>query len=83
MTEPVIAARTPAVMELEPGEYWWCQCGRSQKQPFCDGSHKGTGFAPKKVEITEARRVALCRCKHTANAPFCDGTHRNLPAADA
>ena len=63
---------------MEPGEYWWCACGRSKSQPFCDGSHKGTGLAPKRVEITEAKTVAWCGCKHSANAPFCDGTHSRL-----
>ena len=82
MAEPVIAARTPAVVELEAGEYWWCQCGRSQNQPFCDGSHKGSEFSPVKFEIEETKKVALCRCKHTGNQPFCDGTHKRLPAED-
>ncbi len=78
MPEPVIAQKAPYVQKMEPGEYWWCACGRSKSQPFCDGLHKGTGLAPKRVEITEAKTVAWCGCKHSANAPFCDGTHSRL-----
>jgi CDGSH-type Zn-finger protein len=78
MLEPVIAQKSPFVQKVEPGTYWWCACGKSKGQPFCDGSHKGTGFTPKKVEITEARTVAWCGCKHTENAPFCDGSHALL-----
>jgi CDGSH-type Zn-finger protein len=78
MTEPVIADKKPVVTELEPGTYYWCSCGQSANQPFCDGSHKGTDFAPKAFEIAEKQKVALCLCKHTANPPFCDGTHSKL-----
>jgi len=76
--EPHICQKSPIVQKVEPGAYWWCACGLSKSQPFCDGSHKGSGFAPKKVDITEAKTVAWCACKHSKNAPFCDGTHKSL-----
>ena len=79
MAEPIIFQKSPIVQKVEPGVYWWCACGRSQSQPFCDGSHKGTGLAPKQVEIKEAGTVAWCACKHSKNMPFCDGTHSSLP----
>jgi CDGSH-type Zn-finger protein len=78
MEEPRMAERKPALVELEPGTYWWCACGRSAKQPFCDGSHKGTGLAPMKLEVAEEKKLALCQCKRTGNAPMCDGSHRTL-----
>ena len=78
MSEPVIAKKSPAVLELTAGTYWWCRCGRSQKQPFCDGQHKGTGFEPLKVELDQTKRVAMCLCKHTQTPPFCDGKHKTL-----
>jgi CDGSH-type Zn-finger protein len=79
MSEAVIAQKFPFVQKVEPGTYFWCACGRSKGQPFCDGSHKGTGFAPLKTEIAGAKTVAWCGCKHTKSAPFCDGTHSQLP----
>jgi CDGSH-type Zn-finger protein len=78
MSEAKIAANRPAVLELEPGTYYWCACGRSQNQPWCDGSHEGTGLTPVELEIEEKKKVALCQCKRTANAPFCDGSHKAL-----
>lgn len=76
--QPTIADKTPAVMKLKPGDYWWCSCGKSSKQPFCDGSHQGTSFLPQKVEIKEDSTVALCNCKHSKNGVFCDGSHTAL-----
>lgn len=78
MSQPEIAAKEPAVLELEPGTYWWCACGRSQNQPWCDGSHKGTSFQPVEVSIEQPKKYALCQCKHSGNEAFCDGTHRKL-----
>jgi len=78
MTEPNIAQRSPFVQKVKAGSYWWCACGRSKTQPFCDGSHKGTGFTPKQVDITGEKTVAWCGCKHSKHAPFCDGTHSTL-----
>lgn len=69
----------PIEVNLESGkDYYWCACGRSKSQPFCDGSHKNTNFTPKKFKIPESKAVWLCTCKKTNNAPFCDGTHRKL-----
>lgn len=78
MTEPVIFDKKPVVMELEPGTYYWCSCGQSANQPFCNGAHKGTGFVPLAFEISEKKTVALCNCKYTAGQPFCDGSHAKL-----
>jgi len=78
MDEPKIAQKTPFVQETEPGKYAWCQCGQSNNQPFCDGSHKGTGFSPVVTEVDEAKKIAWCGCKHSGNKPFCDGSHSTL-----
>lgn len=78
MAEPRIAQKSPYVITLKPGTYWWCACGRSKNQPFCDGSHKETAFTPVKFELTDTKEVYLCGCKHSGAKPFCDGTHKQL-----
>ena len=78
MPDPNIPQRSPYVQMTEPGTYAWCACGRSKKQPFCDGSHAGTGFTPRIEKITEKRNVAWCGCKHSKTGSFCDGSHKNL-----
>ncbi len=77
--KPVIAQKAPYPVEVEEGKnYFWCACGRSKKQPFCDGSHKGTGFSPVKYTAETSKKVFFCGCKHTGNPPLCDGTHSKL-----
>ncbi len=78
MSSPVAVAKAPVVMELEPGAYYWCSCGKSAKQPFCDGSHKGTDFRPQPFTIDEKKKIPICQCKQTKNAPFCDGAHKRF-----
>ena len=78
MDEPVCAAKAPIKLDLEPGQYWWCSCGRSAKQPFCDGAHKGTSFNPLPLKLEEQKTVWLCACKATKNPPYCDGAHKQL-----
>lgn len=76
---PVIAQKSSYRMDVEEGKsYWWCACGKSAKQPFCDGSHKGGEFRTMEYKATETRTVSFCGCKHAGRAPMCDGSHRNL-----
>ena len=79
MSEPTIAQKSPFVLPMKAGTYYFCMCGKSKGQPFCDGSHHGSTFAPKPVDLTEAKTIAWCGCKHSKNLPFCDGTHAKLP----
>ena len=78
MNKPVIAQKAPKMLTLEAGTYYWCACGLSQNQPFCDGSHKVTEFKPLAFTLTEKKDVWLCQCKHSGNKTFCDGTHRTM-----
>ncbi|MCB2295563.1 CDGSH iron-sulfur domain-containing protein [Clostridium algoriphilum] len=79
MEEPKISQKSPIAVDVKKGEtYYWCSCGRSAKQPFCDGSHKGTTFKPVKFTAEKDETTYLCACKHTKNPPFCDGTHKGL-----
>ena len=76
MNQPVRAADSPFGVEVEEGKsYFWCACGRSANQPFCDGSHKGSGINPVKYTAQASKKVFFCGCKQTANAPLCDGSH--------
>jgi CDGSH-type Zn-finger protein len=76
MAEPAMPQQNYYAVDLDAGkEYWWCACGRSKSQPFCDGSHKGSGFRPKMVSVGEAMTLYLCGCKRTTDQPYCDGTH--------
>ena len=77
--EPICGGRSPIALELQPGTYWWCVCGRSKTQPFCDNSHQGTGIEPLEVTLEAPRRISFCTCKMTTRPPFCDGTHKRLP----
>ena len=76
--QPEIARKGSIRLDMEPGTYYWCACGRSQGQPFCDGSHQGSGFAPLKYVIGEKKSVSWCGCKRSAQKPLCDGTHKRL-----
>lgn len=80
MTLPIIAATRPKIVALDAGTYYWCACGRSSNQPFCDGSHAGTAFEPTPFTLETGKRVALCACKRTGKGPFCDGSHARLEA---
>lgn len=79
MAKGHVAAKEPKAVDVEAGKaYFWCTCGQSQKQPFCDGSHKGTEFTPMKWEAEESGTKYFCQCKQTDGQPFCDGSHAQI-----
>ena len=79
MATPNIAQKSPYAVDVEAGrDYFWCACGRSANQPFCDGSHKVTAFTPVKYTAEKTGKVFFCGCKRSSNAPVCDGTHNTL-----
>ena len=79
MSEPTISQKAPYPVEVTSGKkYFWCACGKSQKQPFCDGSHEGTDFTPYSYTAEEDRTLYFCGCKKTGTPPLCDGTHNSL-----
>lgn len=79
MDEPIISSKMPIISDLKAGQtYYWCACGRSASQPFCDGSHKATALEPLAFTAEKDESVYLCNCKKTKTPPFCDGTHREL-----
>lgn len=76
---PHVAQPSPYAVAVEAGKtYFWCSCGQSRNQPFCDGSHQGSGFTPVKWDATESKTVYFCGCKHSKNQPLCDGAHKSL-----
>ena len=78
MEKPIVVQKHSLKLEMEPGTYFWCSCGRSENQPFCDGSHKGTQFVPEKVVITENKIVPWCMCRYSEKGAICDSKHREL-----
>lgn len=78
MEKPIIVQKHSLKLEMEPGTYFWCSCGRSENQPYCDGSHKGTRFTPEKVIITEKQIFPWCLCRYSEKGAICDGKHKEL-----
>ena len=79
MFRPTVAGRAPLEVELQPGQdYYWCSCGLSKRQPFCDGSHITTLFTPVRFRVEEAGKRYLCACKQSGDAPYCNGAHESL-----
>ncbi|AXI55869.1 glutamate synthase [Sulfitobacter sp. JL08] len=76
---PIIAQKAPYAVEVIAGKtYFWCACGKSSKQPFCDGSHKDTTITPIKYEADADKKAFFCGCKHSTKSPLCDGSHSKL-----
>ena len=76
---PLIAQRSPYMIEVEAGKsYWWCACGQSKNQPFCDGSHKGSNFSPVEYKSEAEGKAFFCGCKRSGKQPLCDGTHKSV-----
>ncbi len=79
MSEAVVAQKSPYATEVEAGKsYWWCSCGKSKSQPFCDGSHSGSDFNPVEYKAEQSGTVYFCGCKHSQNGTLCDGSHSDL-----
>ncbi len=79
MSKPIVVQKAPYAVAVEAGKsYWWCSCGRSKNQPFCDGSHQGTAFNPVEYRAEKAGTVYFCGCKHSGNGVLCDGSHQKL-----
>lgn len=82
MSEPNRPVSEPHAIEVVAGKrYWWCSCGRSQRQPFCDGSHAGSGLEPVEIVAERDQRLWFCGCKRSARAPLCDGSHARMNAS--
>ena len=77
MEKPVSAQKSPYKVKVEKGKtYFWCACGLSLKQPFCDGSHRKEGkFKSLKYLAIESKKMFFCDCKMTSNQPLCNGSY--------
>ena len=79
MSKPEIAQKAPYGVAVEAGKsYWWCACGKSKSQPFCDGAHKGSEFSPVEYKATESTTAYFCGCKSNAGGVLCDGSHKSM-----
>jgi CDGSH-type Zn-finger protein len=79
MSEPTVAGKAPIAIDVEAGRsYFWCSCGKSKRQPFCDGAHKGSEFLPLEYKAAATTKVWFCACKRSGKSPLCDGSHKAL-----